>query len=46
MSEESPESFVKSYVETGKRIDAGISCLRFRKLDDLPLELVGKAIEK
>ena len=29
---------------TGKRLDMGKSCVRFRKLDDLPLELVGEVI--
>ena len=30
--------------ETGKKLDLGKSCVRFRRLDDLPLELVGEAI--
>lgn len=38
------ESFVKSYEATGKRMDMGRSCVRFKKIDDLPLFLVGKAI--
>jgi hypothetical protein len=36
--------FAAAYKDTGKRMDMGKSCVRFRKLDDLPLELVGNAI--
>jgi uncharacterized protein YdhG (YjbR/CyaY superfamily) len=36
--------FEKAYRETGKRYDVGKSCVRFRRLDDLPLEVVGAAI--
>ena len=38
--------FRERYLATGKRFDMGKSCVRFRKLDDLPLELVGEAIAK
>lgn len=38
------EQFISDYKETGKRLDMGKSCVRFKNLDDLPLELVGKAI--
>lgn len=36
--------FEKAYRSSGKRYDVGKSCVRFRKLDDLPLDLVGEAI--
>ena len=36
--------FRERYLATGKRLDMGKSCVRFRKLDDLPLELVGEVI--
>lgn len=36
--------FRKRYKATGKRLDMGKSCVRFRKLDDLPLDLVGETI--
>jgi uncharacterized protein YdhG (YjbR/CyaY superfamily) len=42
--EESREAFLDAYRATGKRLDMGKSCVRFRKLDDLPLELIGKTI--
>ena len=38
------EWFTESYKATGKRLDMGKSCVRFRTLDNLPLELVGQAI--
>ncbi len=36
--------FEAAYRKSGKRMDAGKSCVRFRKLEDLPLELVGESI--
>lgn len=36
--------FQKEYKASGKKLDMGKSCVRFRKLDDLPLEVIGKAI--
>lgn len=44
--EEAREKFEASYRATGKRLDVGASCVRFRKLDDLPLELIGEAVGK
>jgi len=38
------EQFEKEYRQTGKRYDVGKSCVRFRKLDDLPLPVIAKAI--
>ena len=38
------EWFRERYKATGKRLDMGKSCVRFRKLDDLPLDLVGETI--
>ena len=38
--------FVDSYRATGKRLDMGKSCVRFRKLDDLPLDLIGEAVAR
>jgi hypothetical protein len=37
-------AFEKAYRATGKRYDVGQSCVRFRKLDDLPLDVIGDAI--
>jgi uncharacterized protein YdhG (YjbR/CyaY superfamily) len=38
------EAFEEEYRSTGKRLDMGKSCVRFRKLDDLPLDVIGRAI--
>lgn len=38
------ESFEEAYRATGKRYDVGKSCVRFRKLDDLPLDVIENAI--
>ena len=44
MDEKLNQDFEEKYKETGKRYDVGKSCVRFRKLDDLPLELIGESI--
>lgn len=43
-SESASTEFEKAYRATGKRYDVGKSCVRFRKLEDLPLDLIGNAI--
>ena len=43
-SEEARREFEAAYNATGKRMDVGKSCVRFRRLDDLPLELIGQVI--
>lgn len=40
------ESFLDAYRATGKRLDMGKSCIRFRKLDHLPLEVIGEAVSR
>ena len=40
------EWFQKEWAKTGKKLDMGKSCVRFKKLDDLPLDVVGKAIAR
>ena len=41
---EKADEFEAAYRATGKRYDVGKSCVRFRKLDDLPLGLIGETI--
>ena len=43
-SEEAAATFEEQYRATGKRYDVGKSCVRFRKIDDLPLDLIGRTI--
>jgi hypothetical protein len=38
------KAFEKAYRATGKRYDVGRSCVRFRKLEDLPLDVIGAAV--
>jgi len=38
--------FAEEWAKTGKKLDAGKACIRFRKLEDLALDLIGKAIKK
>jgi len=38
----SRDDFITDYQATGKRMDLGKGCVRFRKLDDLPLDLIAK----
>ena len=44
MDEAAAQAFEASYRATGKRYDVGKSCVRFRKLTDLPLDLIGESI--
>jgi len=44
ISEERRKRFEEAYRRTGKRFDTGKSCVRFKKLEDLPLDLIGEAI--
>lgn len=38
--------FKKRYKASGKPMDIGKSCVRFRKLEHLPLDLIGEAVAK
>lgn len=40
------EWFKKEWAKTGKKLDMGKSCIRFKKLSDLPLELIGQVIAR
>ena len=42
---EAAAEFERRYRATGKRNDVGKSCVRFRTLDDLPLDLIGETIQ-
>lgn len=44
MYEDLRQDFEKKYKASGKKIDAGKSCVRFKKIDDLPLTLIGDTI--
>ena len=38
--------FTERYRASGKKLNMGKSCVRFKRLDDLPLELIGEAIAR
>lgn len=40
------ERFEDAYRKAGKRLDMGKSCVRFRSLDDLPLDVVADALRR
>ena len=43
--EESAGTWLRQrWATTGKKLDMGKSCVRFRTLDDLPLDLIGRTI--
>jgi uncharacterized protein YdhG (YjbR/CyaY superfamily) len=42
--QEAAATFEEQYRATGKRYDVGKSCVRFRTIDDLPLDLIGRTI--
>jgi len=38
--------FRERWAQSGKRLDMGKSCVRFRKLSDIPLDVIGEAIAR
>lgn len=40
------ETFVEQWKATGKRLDMGAGCVRVKKLEDVPLAVVGRAIRR
>jgi uncharacterized protein YdhG (YjbR/CyaY superfamily) len=38
--------FVSEYKKTGKKLDMGKGCVRFKKLDDLALDVVGRTVAR
>ena len=43
-SKEEETWFRRAWARTGKKLDMGKSCIRFKKLEDLALDLIGEAI--
>lgn len=46
MDEHDATWFQDKYKATGKKLDMGKSCVRFKKIDQLPVDLIGEAIAK
>jgi hypothetical protein len=40
------EWFVQRYKATGKKLNMGKSCVRFKTIDDLPVDLIGEAVAR
>lgn len=43
-NKEIESNFKDRYIASGKKLDMGKSCVRFKKLEDLPLDLIGETI--
>ncbi len=44
--DDSAQVFLREHWPTDKKLDMGKSCVRFRSLDDLPLDLIGQVISR
>ncbi len=44
--EESQRWFAEGFKSRGKKLNMGKSCVRFKRVDDLPLDLIGEAIAR
>lgn len=40
------DGFEEAYKAAGKKLNAGKSCVRFNRLEDLPLDLIGEVVSK
>ena len=40
------ERFVNDWKKTGKKLDMGKSCVRFRKIEDCALKVIGQAVKR
>jgi hypothetical protein len=45
-SEQEQRWFCEAWAKTGKKLDMGKSCVRFRKLEDLPLDVIGRLVKR
>lgn len=45
-NDENENSFKKRYEASGKKLDMGKSCVHFKKLDDLALDVIGETIAR
>lgn len=44
--EKQRDAFVADWKKSGKKLDIGKSCIRFKRIEDLPLEAIGRAIRR
>ena len=45
-NEEAHEWFLKAYEASGKKLNMGKSCVRLKKIEDLPLDVIAKAVSR
>lgn len=45
-NEHSEQQFREEWGKTGKKLDMGKSCVRFRKIEDCALPVIGKAVKR
>ncbi len=45
-SENEQRWFREAWLKTGKKLDMGKSCVRFKKIDDVALDVIGKTIKR
>ena len=45
-SPEAQDWLVREWKKTGKKLDMGKSCIRIKKLEDVPLDVLGKLIKR
>lgn len=38
--------FRKAWADTGKKLDMGKSCVRFKRIEDVPLKVIGQAVRR
>ena len=46
IDEKEKERFVKGWKATGKKLDMGKSCVRFKKLEDVPLNVIEDSLKR
>ena len=44
MNPKRESTFREAFARAGKKLDIGKSCVRFKKLDDLPLDVIGAEV--
>ncbi|MCG3132665.1 MAG: hypothetical protein FLDDKLPJ_03528 [Phycisphaerae bacterium] len=44
--EEHVRRFQEEWTKTGKKLDMGKSCIRFKRIEDAPLDVIGRAIAR
>ena len=46
IDEEQARWFVEEWKKAGKKLDMGKSCVRFKTLDDVAIDVIGRAIKR